>query len=104
MEGPGLQHSADFPHWVPDVAEPTAVEPRLAAPVVEVEHQPHGRRLPRAVRSEEAGHHTRSDLKRQVVDRSLAAVPLAQPACGNHATPELVVPPLPAAVVATVTS
>src|SRR5918993_2786320 len=90
MERPRLQHCADLPHRVPDVAVQTAIEPRLAAPVVEVEHPAHGRRLPRAVRAEEAGHYARSNFERQVVDRDLVAVPLRQPARGNHVTPELV--------------
>ncbi len=66
------------------LAEPTAVEPGLAAPVVEIEHQPHRRRLARAVRAEEPGDHARPDLERQVVDRRFVAVLLRQPVRNDH--------------------
>src|SRR5215203_6385565 len=88
MEGPGLQHRADLTHGVPNLVKPAAVEPRLTASVVEVQHQPHRRRLARAVRAEEASNHTGPDLERKVVDGSLVAVSLRQPIRHDHrATP-----------------
>ena len=51
--GSALQHCADLAHRLGLLVEPTAVEPGLAALVVQIEHQPHRRRLARAVRAEE---------------------------------------------------
>ena len=50
----------------------------------EPENRPHGRRLPGAVRAEEAGDRPRRDREREIVDREGRAVPLREPLDLDH--------------------
>ena len=62
---------------------PPMVTPPGVGPV-EAHHHPHGRRLPRAVRAEEPGHHARAHLEGEVVDRAGGAVRLGQAFRRDH--------------------
>src|SRR5665213_1053895 len=84
MESLRFEQDADPTHRVRDVAVELPVEPGGAVAVVETQHQPHGRRLPSAVRAEEPGDDTRLNGEAEIVDGPAVAEPLAEPCRFDH--------------------
>src|SRR5680860_1079856 len=82
----GVEQDADLVQRCGDVAVVLAREARLALLVpVETDHASHGRALPGAVGTEEAGHPAGLDVERQVVDRHHLTEPLREVAYLQHA-------------------
>jgi hypothetical protein len=79
MEELRVEVGAHHPGDVIVLAQRPAVPQRGAVTAIESEHQPHRRRLARAVGAEEARHHTWPQLERQLVDGTGTAVALAEP-------------------------
>ena len=92
----GVEQGADLAHRVGQTSVPLAIHAdRAGVRVVKAEDQSHRGGLTSAVRAEEAGHLTRLDAERQVVDGHLLAVSFREPPYLDHGIYPLLVKGVP---------